>query len=751
MQFIHPLMLWGAAAATVPVVIHLIHRRRFRRQRWAAMEWLLEAVKQNQRRLQMENLLLLAVRTLAVLLLALAIARPTFSELPSVLGQTTRSHLYVLLDNSGSMAARSGTRSGFDDALAAVSTLVAGLADEDPVSLVLTNDNLGDGRKSGRPKVILRGQTDHGAVRRRLGELKPAPARADLAEALKLLEEAVPSTDSGRRRVAIVTDLQETSFPAAVDRGADDPLRQTLARLREKGAEVLLTPVGHDNVPNVAVTSLRPADDRDVVQGSPAIFQAEVRNYADRPQQVEVRFLVDGEQRGDMASQWITVPARTAGPDAPPAGTAQYYTTFDASHVGVHTLTAEIRSDALTLDDRRTLAFQVRPRIQVLAVDPDLRGGERKLPETYFLALALAPKGEGPFQITQMSEADFHGLRTLDGWDLVVLANVERPAPDDAAREKLERFVEAGGGLFLSVGDHVVAQRWNEELHGRGPKANGLLPVRLGEARVDKSTPFRLDLKGSKHALLRNIVDEQSASWFESPFLSGRFTVEGLEGEKEARVALAYDDLAKSPALVEKRFGRGRVLLFTSVVDDERSWDGIAGSYVFPALVHEAAYWLTFRGDAERNLTAFQPWTRAAPPNLASMEVTRPDGSSTQAELSRIVDQSAVTFDETDQLGPYKVLLQFRATDLLGGTAPPAHDRFAVNLSALESDVRRRTTEEMTSRYREFLVLGKDAESRAEVASARAGEIATPLLAAALACLLVEVWLVQRIGRRRRR
>lgn len=750
MQFLSPLMLWGALAAAVPVVIHLIHRRRFRRQRWAAMEWLLEAVKQNQRRLQMENLLLLVVRTLAVLLLALAIARPTFSDLPAVLGQSQRSHLYVLLDNSGSTAARSGTRTGFDDALAAVSTLVAGLGEDDPVTLVVTNDNLSEGGR-GRPKVVFRGQTDHGTVRRRLGEMKPAPARADLAEALKTLEETVRETEPGRRRVAIVTDLQETSFPAAVDRGADDPLRQSLARLREKGAEVLLRPVGHDNVANVAITSLRPADERDVVQGSPAIFQAEVRNYSDRPQQVEVRFLVDGEQRGDQASQWVNVPARTAGPDAPPAATAQYYTTFDTKDVGVHTVTAEIRSDALSFDDRRTLAFQVRPRIQVLAVDPDLHAAsDRRRPETYFLALSLAPRGDGPFQITQMSESDFQALRTLDGWDLVVLANVERPAPDEASREKLERFVEQGGGLFLTVGDHVVAQRWNEELHRRGAKS-GLLPVRLGTTKVDKTTPFRLDLRGSKHAILRNIADEDSSSWFQSPFLTGRFTVEGLENEKDVRVALTYDDLAKSPALVEKRFGRGRVLLYTSVVDDDLDWGGIAGSTLFPALLHEAAYWLTYRGDAERNLTAFQPWIRAVPANLARMEVTRPDGATRPAEPTRLVDQSSVTFDATDALGPYEVAMEFRATDLLGGTPPPQRDRFAVNLTALESDVRRRTVEEMTTRYRDFLVLGREAEAAAEAATARAGEIATPLLAGALACLLIEVWLVQRIGRRRRR
>ena len=752
MQFLHPLLLWGAVAAAVPVVIHLIHRRRFQRQRWAAMEWLLAAVKQNQKRLQMENLLLLLVRTLAVLFLALAIARPTFSDAPSLLGPSRQTHLYVLLDNSGSTAARSGTRTAFDDGLAAVSSLVAGLGGEDPVSLVLTNDNRGEAGRSGRPRMILRGQSDHGTVRRRLGELKPAPARADLAESLKLLEEAVPATDSMHRKVVIVSDLQEASFPERTDRNAaDDPIRQTLLRLRDKGAEVALVPVGRD-VANVAVTGLRPAEDRDIVQGSTATFQAEIRNYSDRPQKVEVRFTVDGEDRADSAvSQWIDVPARTAGPESPPAATAQFWTRFKPDEVGVHVVEAKIRADGLAYDDSRAYAFQVRPRVQILAVDPDLRAGDpAREPETYWLKPALAPHDDGPFQVTQISEDEYHALRSLDGWDVVVLANVERPAPTEEERTRLENFVRAGGSLFLTVGDHVVAQRWNEEIFRRtagGPA--GLLPVRLGGAKVDPKATFGMDLKASKHPLLANISNPDFAVFFASPVLFGRMTVEGVEAEKDVRVALTYDDLAASPALVEKRFGKGRVLLFTSSIDND--WGRITGALVFAPLLHEAAYWLTTRGDAQRNLQAFQPWNRDLPPGFASMEVTSPDGSVIRPERGNLADLSSVTVVETNQLGVYQAQILFKARDLFGAVPPPLRDAFSVNLTPSESDLRRFATDQVLSRYKDLIVTSGDAEKAGAERRSKAGEIATPLIIAALACLLIEVLLVQRIGRRRRK
>lgn len=743
-QFLNPALLGGLAAATIPVVIHLLHRRRFRRQRWAAMEWLLQAARQNRRRLQMENLLLLVVRTLAVLLLALALTRPSFSDVPLALGAARKTHLHVLLDNSASLGARAGTRTVFDEALTSVSSLLAGLGDGDEVTLVVTNDDWADGRRTGRPRTVLRGTTDHGAVRRRLGELRPAPARADLVDALKLVEESVPSTGGGaERRVVLVTDLQEVSFQGRGE-GDSDPIRALLTRLRDKGAEVVLVPVGRD-VPNVAVTSVRPAEDRDVVQGATAVFQAEVRNYSDRPQRVEVRFLVDGEERGD-ASQWVQVPARTAGPDAPPAATAQFWTTFGERDVGVHTVEARLAADAFPTDDSRAYAFAVRPRIRVLAVDGDPAPADpSRTAETYFLVPTLGILEEGPISVRSVTEGEYHALRRLDDWDLVILANVERPAPDDEARRRLEEFVRKGGALLLTVGDRVVPSRWNDEIHRR---VGGLLPARLGEAKVDPEGSLRFDLSPNRHPALADITHPSNAVFFTSPLLEGRMTLEGLEAEKDARVVLSYDDLAKSPALVEKRVGRGRVMLLTTTIDD--AWGRLPGSYLFPVLLHETVYHLTSRGDAERNLTAFQPWTRTVPENLRTFEVTCPDGTQVRADREFGTEGPSVTFSETWQLGTYRATLQFGPSDLLGAAPPPVRDVFSVGLTPLESDLRRLPEEQVLSRWQGLLRTTAQSGARGEQVRARAGEIATPLIAAALACLLAEVLLVQRIGRRRR-
>src|SRR5580658_9234626 len=72
-----PLMLWGLAAGAVPVLIHLLYRRRFHTVPWAAMRFLLAATRKQSRRMKLEQLLLLVIRTLIVLCVALALSRPS--------------------------------------------------------------------------------------------------------------------------------------------------------------------------------------------------------------------------------------------------------------------------------------------------------------------------------------------------------------------------------------------------------------------------------------------------------------------------------------------------------------------------------------------------------------------------------------------------------------------------------------------------------------------------------------------------
>ena len=97
--FANPALLYGLAAASVPILIHLLNRRKYREVPWAAMRFLLAAVRKNRRRVRVEQWLLLAVRTLIILLVVAAMARP-FLESMGVVIVGRRVHRVLVLDAS---------------------------------------------------------------------------------------------------------------------------------------------------------------------------------------------------------------------------------------------------------------------------------------------------------------------------------------------------------------------------------------------------------------------------------------------------------------------------------------------------------------------------------------------------------------------------------------------------------------------------------------------------------------------------
>ncbi|HCN76470.1 MAG TPA: hypothetical protein DIT13_04640, partial [Verrucomicrobiales bacterium] len=105
MTFLNAILLAGASAFLIPLIIHLLNKRRVITVRWGAMHLLHEVVRQRKRRMKIEQWLLLAVRVSIPIVLALCLARPVLTALRSFgLGQTS---LVMLLDDSFSMRAPS--------------------------------------------------------------------------------------------------------------------------------------------------------------------------------------------------------------------------------------------------------------------------------------------------------------------------------------------------------------------------------------------------------------------------------------------------------------------------------------------------------------------------------------------------------------------------------------------------------------------------------------------------------------------
>ena len=110
MSFLVPGLLFGLVLAAAPIIIHLLNRRRFIRIAWGPMEFLKQTLRTNRKRLRIEQWLLLALRTLAVLVLLFAVARPIGKglQLAGLLKLEGRASRVIVIDDSLSMGHRPG-------------------------------------------------------------------------------------------------------------------------------------------------------------------------------------------------------------------------------------------------------------------------------------------------------------------------------------------------------------------------------------------------------------------------------------------------------------------------------------------------------------------------------------------------------------------------------------------------------------------------------------------------------------------
>ena len=202
---IHPAMLWGALLIGVPILIHLFNKRRFRIVDWAAMDLLRQADRKNRRRLQVEDILILILRCLAVLLLVLVIARLLFTG-SAGLARTAgaRTERIVILDDSPSMEVRMGNRTLFTRATAALGDYARKLArgrPGDTLTVILTS----------RPdQPVLNGQLLGGdraeSVASSLESLTPSSVPARFEQACLTLLKTFENEPAANRAIYIVSD-----------------------------------------------------------------------------------------------------------------------------------------------------------------------------------------------------------------------------------------------------------------------------------------------------------------------------------------------------------------------------------------------------------------------------------------------------------------------------------------------------------------------------------------------------------------
>ena len=527
-------MFWlGLIAIASPIIIHLLNRRRFKIIDWAAMEFLLNANNKNRKRIQLENLILLILRYIAMFLLGLLLARPFFPNDANLFGENQQFERIVVLDDSYSMNVRVGNKTIFEVAKEKVKEFAKVLA-KDKASNTLSI-YLASNIES--PAITNMDVTEETLteIQDAIDELRCSDFSARFDEGLRTMVDATEGRSEAKNRIFyLVTDLRQKDWWSNVQSEEGHPAQNLIKSISQNTPlGCYLVDVGQEvkNVVNLAITDIRP--ESAISSGVDTTFHVTVTNYGDQavrdvrldfyesedavPKSDIIASIEPGEEASVVRSFPVTY--ELSDPEAFEdldviANEIGYWKVSASLHVN------DIEQDLVEIDSKRHYAAKVKRGVSVLLIDGDPSAIEDRS-ETYYLRRALRPVDSNSgllptvVGVTELSSVDF------SKYQIVYLCNVDELS--EGQLETLEEWVGEGGSLVFMLGDQINESIFNRQFYfdpekarnhaeskSASPRARlqggvGLSPVKLKgmEGDVNQEKWVNLDLGETRSQVTR--------------------------------------------------------------------------------------------------------------------------------------------------------------------------------------------------------------------------------------------------------
>lgn len=790
----------GAAAASIPIIVHLLNRRRFQVVTWAAMRFLLNAQKRNTRRMRLEQLILLALRTLLIILLVIAMASVMpwaenvwASIFPEGAGfltrRTTRNHKVIVVDASLSMAARIDDKTTcFHQAKEKAIEILNSAQPGDGFNLLLVDDSctwVGEEISNDASKMV--SEIRSAAVTHGNGNMVLALKRV----ADKLEEIARTNPQYKVHEVYFLTDLQRATW--LMGGGKNDEVTKHLKQI-EKYAQSVIVDVGKKEANNLAITDLSLSHPL-IIPGTKVEVIAKLQHFGTvARKQLPVKLRI-GRGKSKAGESFVMLDAREVLVEIEPGQQDSIRLPYEFTKPGTYAVQVQIGDDDLKPDNSRTTIVTVKETIPVLLINgkPAVNRFETA---TEYLKLALNPFTDGPipkfipFRPKVITPGEFGNIseNALAEYDAIFLCDVNELSLGQIHR--LENHLKRGGGVVISMGKEAGANLkfYNDELYKNG---QGLLPAQLlGTVQAPKEQHFGPSARGDawsapplkvfadvlyRQSLMsvrfQNFVQVKPAAGA-TPFLD-LVLKEPLPGNKEAE---KWKGPVESPLLVgwqpsmpaEKKANDqqkpgsqsslypGKVILMTSTWNMD--WNSWAGSPSFIPMVNELTRHAIAGKVQERSALVGQPLRQylLSGGKKLSVHLYLPDQPELPRELTTEGESEITLFQwpGTGKSGIYRMTVGNESNDFLFAVNPPPDDPVS---GISESDLSRITQEELKklSPDWKFQIVQNLGQIRFqprvnqddEVIQGQMGpEIAHYLLLAVLGLLLLEVILAWVFG-----
>lgn len=569
LSFLTPLFLAGFLAVAVPIIIHLVRRYRGKLIEFPSLMFLRQLPVQAIRRRTIRDWPLLLMRIGALILIALAFARPVLqlgSEEDGTIQDALR-EVVIVLDRSWSMDRGERWERAIDEARSTLGSLVT----PDRASLVVF-DGVGS--------VIVEPTLDPGRVRAALDTIRPGWGGTQIGAGLQAAGGILQASDRSRREIVLISDFQR--------RGWEDGPRDRLP----EGTVLNTTDVGDDGLGSMIVSEV--TLEHTFTEGRQRVRPVArvIRQGEQAPSRAEIFLELDGQETERQSVEIVSEGAVSVSFDP--------ITLPEEGIRGAIRLEPESGESAM-----EPFRFVMSPNeiLSVLLVEGTGGAGGDAAP---YLRSALTVSGGSPVQVETRRTAAFSPAE-LEGIDLVILNDI--PLPSGASGTVLQDHVREGGGLLVVTGPESAPDEWSSAWDSFLPGSPGDVierdPARGASlAQVDRDHPIFTLFRGAGGSGLGTPRFFRYRE-LDLPAESSRTPPETTDemDEDGPRVLARFDD--GSPALAQRIVGAGRVLLWTSTLDNE--WSDFPLHLVFLPVVREVVQFTAARRESVPYFSVGQP------------------------------------------------------------------------------------------------------------------------------------------------
>ncbi|MFQ5707386.1 MAG: BatA domain-containing protein [bacterium] len=554
LTFLNSAILLGLSAVAIPILIHLFTRKKVKTVYFSSLRFLIELQKHKIRRLKIRQILLLIVRALIILALVLAFARPALkSSSASSLESGAQITAVIILDNTLSMGREFAGKRLLDIAKQRALEVLNLLRPGDEIYLLYPQ---------APPKFAHKGpRYSLDTVRELIENTELSFRTTDYLSTFRAAEEILRKSQNINKEVYFISDMQKNGLrPQESGDGA---------KLFDKHVNVFVLPVQSTERTNLDIASVRLANqilERDKV----VEIESELRSHSQhRLKDRLVHLFVNGKRVGQQAL------------DFEATSTQKVLFKMIPDRTGFQSGFVQLEDDELLDDNTRYFTYRILDEIPVLIVTGPSANSR-------YLKLALHPEKTSTTNVT-VDEIDYNKFpeQNLNKYRVVVFANV--PRLDNVASLKLQKFVAAGGGFLVFLGEDVNLRNYNETIQRKMHLP--LLSETYGNATGEQFLSLgKIDFS---HPIFRGVFEEDQKQ-ISSPHI--RFVVK-IHAEKPIDTIIEYSN--GQPFLFETSFRKGSVMYFTTGLSN--NWSDLVFKGIFVPLIYRSITYLAGGTVNERN------------------------------------------------------------------------------------------------------------------------------------------------------